>query len=499
MARFAAQARACFYPAPPEAVVMVAARLRAPAGGAAFSMLDSCAGEGLALRQLSDLLGCRPEHRFLVELDEQRAEAARVNLPGSQVLGPASAFGVKVSYGAFSLLFLNPPFDDEFGGGQRTEVEFLRQATPWLKPGGVLCFVCPERVVLGYNSDLHFGGEPYTQAADFLKSYYEQVTVLRFPEEVRKFKEVVVLAVKRKEPVESQTVTWQDVQAEAGHVYAVPAGEPPARFVKTEPTETELRRMLGGSPLRKVLEVSDDRPLARPPLPVNAGHRAMLLAAGHLDGLVKPKREAAHVVRGTAEGLDRGLRTNHGRQEQGVIAIDRDRVAGQRVIASRALENHLPESDFFDGCHYSTLHQFRAVLQSNAKVKLSLRDLGVHVGWRHGARRHEGGYKVHRARLDANTWHVLAVAKDESLVVAATDEAVWQEFRSPRFTTPLLRRWVPWLRKKLEAERKLVYPRQCGCNVALLLATNEDLDQAVSEGVRSGTLKMEVDHESDES
>ena len=114
---------------------------------------------------------------------------------------------MKVSYGAFSLQFLNPPFDDEFGGGQRTEVEFLRQATPWLKPGGVLCFVCPERVVLGYNADLRFGGEPYSDAADFLKTYYDQVTVLKkFPEEVRKFKEVVVLAVKRKEPVESHAV-----------------------------------------------------------------------------------------------------------------------------------------------------------------------------------------------------------------------------------------------------------------------------------------------------
>lgn len=131
--------------------------------------------------------------------------------------------------------------------------------------------------------------------------YYDQVTALKFPEEVRKFKEVAVMPVKRKEPVESHTVKWQNVQAEPGHVYAVPAGEPPARFVNTEPTQTELRRMLASSPLRKVLDVSEERPLARPPLPVNAGHRAMLLAAGHLDGLVTPKREVAHIVRGTVK------------------------------------------------------------------------------------------------------------------------------------------------------------------------------------------------------
>ena len=41
-------------------------------------------------------------------------------------------------------------------------------------------------------------------------------------------------------------------------------------------------------------------PLPSPPMSLNKGHRAMLLAAGHLDGRVCPPGEPPHVVRGTA-------------------------------------------------------------------------------------------------------------------------------------------------------------------------------------------------------
>src|SRR5205809_190974 len=55
--RLAAQMRGGFYPAAPEAVAHAAQRLRTPTK-ANFTILDPCAGEGAALRQLGELLGC---------------------------------------------------------------------------------------------------------------------------------------------------------------------------------------------------------------------------------------------------------------------------------------------------------------------------------------------------------------------------------------------------------------------------------------------------------
>ena len=49
-----------------------------------------------------------------------------------------------------------------------------------------------------------------------------------------------------------------------------------------------------------MLAPPDDPPLPSPPLELGTGHVALLLASGHLDGLVCPPDEPPHVVRGCA-------------------------------------------------------------------------------------------------------------------------------------------------------------------------------------------------------
>jgi hypothetical protein len=58
----------------------------------------------------------------------------------------ASTFDVRSPAEAFSLLYLNPPYDLEVGAtnNQRLELVFLEQTYRWLKPGGVLVFVIPK-------------------------------------------------------------------------------------------------------------------------------------------------------------------------------------------------------------------------------------------------------------------------------------------------------------------------------------------------------------------
>ena len=104
--RLAAQMRGGFYPAHPDAIAHAASFLRPPL--APFSILDPCAGEGAAVRQLAELLGCPPAMTYAIELDEHRASAVHTALPEGHILAPASFFGCRASYNSFSLTWLNP-------------------------------------------------------------------------------------------------------------------------------------------------------------------------------------------------------------------------------------------------------------------------------------------------------------------------------------------------------------------------------------------------------
>ena len=87
--RLAAQMRGGFYPAHAEAVAHAATFLRPP-DKKPFTIVDPCAGEGAAIRQLGELLGCPQSMTYAIELDDSRAEQVHVALPDAHVLAPAS-------------------------------------------------------------------------------------------------------------------------------------------------------------------------------------------------------------------------------------------------------------------------------------------------------------------------------------------------------------------------------------------------------------------------
>jgi hypothetical protein len=287
--RLAGLVKGGFYPAPDEAVDLVAAALRALA--APFALLDPCAGEGQAVRRLAGLLGCRPAGVHALELDTDRAERLHANLPGARVLGPASCFGCAITPGSFSLVWCNPPYDDHFGGG-RVEADFARRATELLRPGGVLALACPESVADRWD------------VRRLLLQWYEQVSVRPFPEACRQYHEVVVLGVRRRQPVEYWDADWQAIQAPEGFVYDLPPSDGPRRFEKVEMTDAELTRALAASPLRRLLAEAPAPAVPAPALALGAGHVALLLASGHLDGVVRPAHEPPHIVRGTARKVE---------------------------------------------------------------------------------------------------------------------------------------------------------------------------------------------------
>ncbi|MEI8375325.1 MAG: DUF6094 domain-containing protein [Planctomycetota bacterium] len=284
------QIKGGYYAADPVAVAAVLDRLIPPETGECL-ILDPCAGEGHALRQLAQGLHAVP---YGIELSEDRAAIVRESLPEDQALAPADFLRCAISYHAFSFVWCNPPYDYATGGEGRVETQFIERAAQLLAENGVLALVCPHDVADSY------------QTSEFFEQYFYDISAMPFPAEACKYNETIILGRKGKQPRAVNhrdcPYDWLEKRMEDHFVYKVPAGQRPRFFRKTEPTDTELVRLVTQSPLRFHIERPADklnyRP--RPPMSPGIGHRAMLLASGHIDGLICPTDEPPHVIRGTA-------------------------------------------------------------------------------------------------------------------------------------------------------------------------------------------------------
>lgn len=340
MARQAAQAKMGFYPIDPYCMESIAAHLALPkhGGSKAINIIDPCCGEGAALQQLATILGIPEDQVYGVELDGNRLEAAKARMPGANwPKGPASMFGMRITGHSFSCVYINPPFDFEFGGGQREEQSFAEEAYRLLTSGGVMVLVCPLSAI---NEN-----RPFCQ---FLDSRFEDLRMFTLPDgisrttgfEYRRFKEIVVIARKRRllltDDAIKQYGTLHMAQIEwmnkinwefqltrinkepykpfiAGRarpteprlIYTLPTAWRPMQFYKSEYLPEELAKALETSPLGKLTRDVEEAVIARPPVAPGRGHVAMLLAAGQLNGLVEPEGDGEnHVVRGTVKKVE---------------------------------------------------------------------------------------------------------------------------------------------------------------------------------------------------
>lgn len=289
--RLAAQVKGGFYPASPVAVTMTGKLIKWKAG----AILDPCCGECEALDTLAQTLGVPRDKVYAIELERDRRAASAARMPDAHVLEPCSFFDARVTSGSFSVVWCNPPFDDNVKGG-RAEVDFLLRVTRLLAPGGVLCLVIPD----------HVADRWYQPIPQHLLAWYERLAILTFPEEHRPFQEVVIIGVKRRGEVPVDAGTWdRDVLrcplADCTATWETPDRDvSPKTFEKGGMTDADLAEALDASPLWKLTSTAEEAQKPRPPLPLSRGHLALLLASGQLDGVVEPPGEAPHVVRGTA-------------------------------------------------------------------------------------------------------------------------------------------------------------------------------------------------------
>jgi hypothetical protein len=290
--RLAGQQRGGFYPAPDEAIDVALERL-VPHESGNMAIVDPCAGKGDALARIQSSLNVIHSQTYAVELDGGRASDMKATRPNWNILAPCSAFSVGCQAGAFSLAWVNPPYDDELGGGSRTEFQFLTTVSGWLKVGGVMLLVVPEHIV-----------DPYSPALRFLSERYDDLHLTPFPYDARQYREVIVFGVKRSGLRDVKTDRYDTLPRlttpPAWMVYHLPESSGPKRWQKTQLTDEEIGAALARSPLNRLMEPPPKRLLPRPPLPVNKGHLSLLLASGHMDGIVRPPGEPAHVIRGVA-------------------------------------------------------------------------------------------------------------------------------------------------------------------------------------------------------
>jgi Uncharacterised methyltransferase family (DUF6094) len=105
--------------------------------------IDPCVGDGTALIEITKDAAA---HLTGIELDSDRAEAANHN---GVATVHGSAFECRVLAETCSLLYLNPPDDNEFGphSNKRMELVFLEHCYRWVTSEGVLVFVVPAPAV----------------------------------------------------------------------------------------------------------------------------------------------------------------------------------------------------------------------------------------------------------------------------------------------------------------------------------------------------------------
>jgi hypothetical protein len=128
---------------------------------------------------------------------------------------------------------------------------------------------------------------------------------------------------------------------------------------------------------------------------------------------------------------------------------------------------------------------------ADASLELSWPDLGVDR-WTKAVTPARGGFDCRKEKLEYDTWHLVAVSKSKSFFLHETDEALWQQLRSERFTTPILKHWTPAIRQQLHKRGLLTKLDHFGpCSPAYLLASSATLDDVVSHGIQHGLLRIE--------
>jgi hypothetical protein len=179
--RNAAKAIGGYYPTPERVSHLLSRCLTSASGKGELRTFDPCCGTGAALVNLTANLTPSPI-TVGVELNAERSRLAQDLLTRAL---HADIFKVRCTHSSFSLMLLNPPYDEDASGG-RQELSFLKHTLPYLVTGGILIYIIPLVRLL----------DP--KICSLLTSWFKDLRVFRFPNpEFQDFKQAVVLGYKK--------------------------------------------------------------------------------------------------------------------------------------------------------------------------------------------------------------------------------------------------------------------------------------------------------------
>jgi len=288
--RLVAQAKMGYYPTPPKVTEIICNYVQSKTTGT-IRVFDPCAGEGVAIYNIGQRLEAET---YGIEIDLDRGAQAQGIMTKCLVTDYKSSI---VSRQAFSLLFLNPPYDwtakrDETEASERLERTFLRDCATYLCPGGILVYLIPQKRL-------------DARIAAMLSYRFEDVEVFRFPEkEYEAFQQIVVFGKAKKKPehdaqsfeylksVGQFTATVPFLPETPSRMYHVPASPNIKQFIfrtkHIDPAELAEEVIKHGL-FDRFTELSTPLLMTeriRPIMPLRHGHLAQVLACGLMNGVV---------------------------------------------------------------------------------------------------------------------------------------------------------------------------------------------------------------------
>jgi hypothetical protein len=100
------------------------------------------------------------------------------------------------------------------------------------------------------------------------------------------------------------------------------------------------------------------------------------------------------------------------------------------------------------------------------------------------------GYFCYMHKLDYGQAHALFVTKSPGFMKIVNEEALWQELNNVRFTTPILRQWMPYIEQELRRMELLEEAHVFNCACGVLSAQTKHLDMIVSTGLKNGSITI---------
>ena len=290
--RLAGQAKGGFYPTPPRVVELISSAITAQRvayrNQGALRVLDPCCGAGAAITQLADNLSQKTNiliQTYGIELHKERSQTA-ANLLYRTL--SVDLFQTSIANEAFSLLFLNPPYDFD-QDKKRAEHAFLVQCTRYLAEHGILVFIVPR--------------DKLATSARFISSWYENIRFWDFPDPEREdFDQAVLIGFRKASPSAStfnerklrewsqadperfNNTDWPDVALY--HLPLVPSDDILFATRSVDPTaavaEARTHGLWNNPRITDAIWPSHNA-YTRPLMPLRRGHLAMLIAAGFLN------------------------------------------------------------------------------------------------------------------------------------------------------------------------------------------------------------------------